>query len=264
MSRTWRLLCDGEASGAWNMAVDEALLESVQQRGDPVLRLYRWRGPWLSLGYGQRFDAHRLERCRAAGVGVVRRVTGGRAVLHGGDLTYALVAPESELPPGLRASYGLVCRALGRGLDRIGVSARVDPAGGPGSHRTAFDCFREPAEDELCAGGLKLAGSAQRRAGGGVLQHGSLRVRPDSAVARSAAGLEEGVATSLRELGCEVSLDELVEALSGAFSEVLGVPLEKGQLDGSESRRAQQLSEQRPEPQASHSIGISRVPPDGR
>ena len=75
------------------MGMDEALLASVVAGGPPTLRLYRWQGAWLSLGYSQRLSSRRLAACRQAGVGVVRRVTGGRAVLHGGDLTYAVSVP---------------------------------------------------------------------------------------------------------------------------------------------------------------------------
>ncbi len=84
MPRAWRLLLDDAGSGFWNMAVDQALLESASLDGVASLRLYTWQGPWLSLGYGQRLEEERRAACDAAGVGVVRRVTGGRAVLHGG------------------------------------------------------------------------------------------------------------------------------------------------------------------------------------
>ncbi len=91
MSR-WRLIVDGRANGEWNMGVDESLLKTAVTAGTPTLRFYRWRGPWLSLGYSQRPQAELYAACSRAGVGVVRRVTGGRAVLHGEDLTYAIAA----------------------------------------------------------------------------------------------------------------------------------------------------------------------------
>jgi len=108
----WRLLRDAAAAGPWNMGVDEALLETAIAEGRPALRLYRWEGPWLSLGYGQTFDAAQREACAAAGVGVVRRVTGGRAVLHGGDLTYA-VAALCLMAGAAGASYLPARRAAG-------------------------------------------------------------------------------------------------------------------------------------------------------
>ncbi len=105
------------------MGVDEALLASAVRTGRPSLRFYRWQGPWLSLGYGQVLDRERVADCSRAGVGVVRRVTGGRAVLHGSDLTYALAAREGQLPPGLMASYELVAGVLIRALGALGVEA---------------------------------------------------------------------------------------------------------------------------------------------
>ena len=93
MSLAWRLIEDGPGSGGWNMGVDEALLASAVA-GRATLRLYSWDGPWLSLGYGQPSRGDLRSACLEAGVGMVRRVTGGRAVLHGSDLTYAIAAPE--------------------------------------------------------------------------------------------------------------------------------------------------------------------------
>lgn len=193
------------------MGVDQALLESARAEGVATLRLYAWRGPWLSLGHRQRLDAERASACAAAGVGIVRRVTGGGAVLHGGDLSYALAAPASLLPDGLAASYALVARALDDALAALGV--RADPPSPPeaGAQR-AFDCFAAAGADALCAQGRKLAGSAQRRVRGAVLQHGSLRVAPDPPRARVAAGITGEAATSLRELGCRARAEAIVAA----------------------------------------------------
>lgn len=222
MSLRWRLLLDGPAPGPWNMGVDEALLASAIRGGPPTLRFYTWDGAWLSLGYGQRAGAARRAACARAGVGVVRRSTGGRAVLHGGDLTYALAAPAPLLPADLRACYGLVAEALLAGLRALGAEVERTP-GAPGrSGREAFDCFAGPAPDELCAAGRKLVGSAQRRARGGILQHGSIRVRPDTAEARAAAGLAPGAATSLGELGIPDSVETVRDHLVESFGAALG------------------------------------------
>jgi lipoate-protein ligase A len=227
VARPWRLLVDGEASGGWNMAVDESLLAAAAAGGAPTLRFYRWSGAWLSLGYRQRLDAGRLAACECAGVGVVRRVTGGRAVLHGRDLTYAIAAPEAALPDGLAATYALASEVLVAALRSLGVPSEPAPRLAAGPSDGPFDCFVAPAADEICVAGRKLVGSAQRRAGGGVLQHGSIRLAPDPLEARRASGLETGAATSLRELGVEPSVEALVEAFREAFSGRLGVDLER-------------------------------------
>jgi len=237
VSPLWRLLIDGEATGPWNMGVDEALLATAVANGRPTLRFYRWQGPWLSLGYAQRASAHRLAVCAEQGVGVVRRVTGGRAVLHGEDLTYAVAAPAGLLPPGLGGSYERLGSAVRAALRELGVAAEP-PSASPGSPHVGFDCFGTAAGHELCVAGRKLVGSAQRRGGGGVLQHGSIRLSPDPAGARHAAGLDAGVATSLREVGCERSAEQVIGACVAAFSRVLAIRLAPGRLDPSEAERA--------------------------
>jgi lipoate-protein ligase A len=235
------------------------LLSSAIAGARPTLRFYRWKGPWLSLGYGQQLPAERLAACDAAGVGVVRRVTGGRAVLHGGDLTYAIAAPDAILPPGLRATYELVGVALRAALLALGVDARPAPGSASRPRRESFDCFAEPAGDELCVGGRKLVGSAQRRARGGVLQHGSIRLAPEPPAVRRAAGVEAGAATSLQELAIEPSSEALCKACVAAFSRVLGAVLEPGALDAGEERTARNRAEAHPvDP-----IGRSGISPRG-
>jgi lipoate-protein ligase A len=151
-------------------------------------------------------------------------------VLHGGDLTYALAAPPPLLPADLRACYGLVAGALLAGLRALGAEVERIPAAEGRSGREAFDCFVGPAPDELCAAGRKLVGSAQRRTGGGILQHGSIRVLPDAAEARAAAGLAAGAATSLRELGIRHSLETVRDRLVEAFEAALGARFQGREL----------------------------------
>jgi lipoyl(octanoyl) transferase len=222
----WRLLVvPRPATGWWNMAVDEALLAAAAVGGPPTLRLYAWDGPWLSLGHAQPFDDAGLAACREAGVEVVRRVTGGRAVLHGADLTYAVTAREDALPAGLDASYRVLSDALLVALRGLGVAAeRVAHGPVAVAAEGAFDCFAEAANDELCVGGRKLAGNAQRRAGGALLQHGSIRLAADPVAAARIAGTGLG-ATSLGELGLAPAAARraLSEALPKALAERIGV-----------------------------------------
>jgi lipoate-protein ligase A len=157
------------------MALDEALMEAVRAGADPVLRFYRWSPRCLSLGRNQpaaeRYDAERL---RDRGVEVVRRPTGGRAVLHDRELTYSVIVPDGALGSP-RTAYAAVNRALVAGLRRLGVEAHLQPrtrARAPAP--SLAPCFREPAEGEVVVAGRKLIGSAQFREGGVMLQHGSL------------------------------------------------------------------------------------------
>jgi lipoate-protein ligase A len=229
----WRLLQDAAAGGAWNMGVDEALLASAAAGGPPTLRLYAWQGAWLSLGYAQVLAPARQQACREAGVHWVRRASGGAAVLHGQDLTYAVAAPARLLPGGLYESYALLAEGVRLALVALGVAAQPGP--GPEGPR-GFDCFAAPAGHELCVDGRKLVGSAQRRAGGALLQHGSLRLRPDPPAARAAADL--GAGTSLREVGCEAGLEAVCQSLETGLARALGVAFQPGRLTPEEARKA--------------------------
>ena len=265
--RSARLICHGAAPGPWNMAVDELLLAAAASGGGVAVRLYAWRGPWLSLGYGQRLEGARRAACAAAGVGVVRRATGGGAVLHGADLTYTVAAPASLLPAGLDACYARLADALLEALRSQGVSAgRAGAAAGAAP--PGFDCFARAAAHEICAGGRKLVGSAQRRTGAGVLQHGSLRLAPDPPQAARAAGLEARGSTSLRELGWCGSLDSLRGALAEALGAALGCSLEAGDLSPGERRaaRATALGRARSAGKLPRIAGlaVSRAPSFGR
>ena len=188
--RPWRLLLDPPASAAWNMSLDEALLECALEQ-PPTLRFYTWSEPSVSLGYRQAVPAW-LERCERLSVPVVRRVSGGGAVLHAGDLTYAVITPLSvrELPGDLRGSYEWIRNVLVDGLRAAGLDVQPSCAE-TGAERLAL-CFAGATGLEIELERVKLVGSAQRRTRWGFLQHGSIRLADDSALyeALQSAGVE--------------------------------------------------------------------------
>jgi lipoate-protein ligase A len=169
----WLLVDDLDAGwdGAGQMAADLGMLASVVDGGPPVLRLYRWVRPALSLGRFQPDDDVDVDACRRFGVEVVRRPTGGRALLHGGDLTYSVALPQ---PPGdagrVDVLYAWLAAGLIAGLARIGVAAAVARNDGPAGPV----CFAGQQGADLRVGERKLCGSAQVRRDGAVLQHGSV------------------------------------------------------------------------------------------
>ena len=241
----WRLLDTPPAPGAWNMAVDEALAESVRAGGPPVLRVYRWSPPCLSLGRNQPSDGYDRDEIRRRGLDVVRRPTGGRAVLHHRELTYSVAAREGELG-GPRQSYAAINRALVAGLARLGVPARLQPAGADRAPIPSLaPCFEQPVEGEVTAGGRKLVGSAQRSDRGVMLQHGSLPIEDDqSAVALLLRADVQGAApeppATLAELmGAAPEWNSLVDALAAGWQEALCVALRRDGLTGEEVRRAE-------------------------
>lgn len=165
------------------MALDEALMSRARRTGETVLRVYGWALPTLSLGRNQRalgaYDEAALLR---AGVCVVRRPTGGRALLHDREITYSVTAPAP--PPagggeGIAAAYARINTLLLTALGTLGVGADVARPAGRAASPTAAPCFSEPAAGELVVGDRKLVGSAQWRDDGALLQHGSILVDDD-------------------------------------------------------------------------------------
>jgi lipoate-protein ligase A len=240
----WRLLDTPPAPGAWNMAVDEALADGVREGGPPVLRVYRWSPPCLSLGRNQPSDGYDRGEIARRGIDVVRRPTGGRAVLHHRELTYSVAARENALGT-LREAYTAINRALVAGLRQLGVDARLHPAGPDRAPLPSLaPCFEQPVEGEVTAGGRKLVGSAQRRERGVMLQHGSLPIHDDqSAVAGlmlpgHAMEAGDAPATLGALLGREPGWDALVEALARGWTETFGVELRRDGLREVEEERA--------------------------
>lgn len=250
----WRLLDTPPAHGVWNMAVDAALMASVRDGAPPSLRFYRWDPPCLSLGRNQPArDRYDLDLLRARGFEVVRRPTGGRAVLHHRELTYSVAVREGVLGSP-RECYAVINRALVAGLRGLGVPARLQPRTGRRAPVPSLaPCFREPTEGEVVVGARKLVGSAQWREGGVILQHGSLLLAGDQGEVRELA-LDalpgEGEApTSLAELCDPVPpWERIVEALAAGWEETTGTVLRPDGLTPEERERAAALAERYADP----------------
>lgn len=255
--KPWRLLRHGPATGARNMAVDEAVQTvCARTHGGPTLRFYAWSPAALSLGYFQKTAEVNLESCRRQGVDVVRRPTGGRAILHDAEVTYSVVLAEEDLPGGVLETYRIISAALHRGLTALGAPVEITarrPRGRAGLAGGSAACFDAPSWHELEAGGRKVAGSAQTRREGVILQHGSIPVRLDSRKLFSLLSLDPecrdglarefaGQAVDLREaIGREIGFDEVCRSLEAGFAEALGVGLEPGELTAAEEEVAAEL-----------------------
>lgn len=171
-----RLLVDAPGDAAWNMAVDQALLESVAAGGQPTLRFYRWQRPTLSLGYFQSLD-DRAGHHPSQSLEVVRRTTGGGAIVHDRELTYSVAMPLTDRSrPTMQILYDLLHQAIRRCLAEMQITAlRFAESGRPMvAGPPPFLCFQRRTADDLMVAGYKVAGSAQRRIAGAVLQHGSI------------------------------------------------------------------------------------------
>jgi len=177
-----RLIIDPPAEGAWNMAVDEALLESAVASDTITLRFYEWTPATLSLGYFQAYD-DRAAHAGSRDCPVVRRSTGGGAIVHDQELTYSLVVPmNGRINAVATALYDAMHQSLVNTLARLGVTAslyRTPELVQLGAEKPAepFLCFQRRAVGDVIVDGQKIAGSAQRRHSGTVLQHGSVLLR---------------------------------------------------------------------------------------
>jgi lipoate-protein ligase A len=248
----WRMLPPMVLPGADNMALDDACATLARDNGEVIARVYGWTRPTLSFGRHQR-SAGLYDRgaAQVRGIDVVRRPTGGRSVLHWREITYCVAAPEEALG-ALRQSYELINSLLVSALRMLSVEACVatpasrTPRPGPGA------CFEEPVAGEIVAAERKLVGSAQRRGDGAFLQHGSILVEDDQAMAaalRTESVSPPAPAATLRSLiGYSPTLEEFDAALAAAIEAEFGsapVPLPFNDEIGAalDARRAHYLSE---------------------
>ncbi len=166
------------------MAIDEAISQAVAEGlAPPTLRFYAWEPPCVSLGRNQKIAEVDAGRCAELGYDVVRRPTGGRAILHTDELTYSIIAaPDHPLMAGyVLDSYLRISRGLVAGLRRLGIEAEEAPGANRAGPDVSAACFEVPSAYEIVAGGRKLLGSAQHRRARSVLQHGSLPLVGDVA-----------------------------------------------------------------------------------
>ena len=244
---SWRLLRDNAATGARNMAVDEALLISAAQ-GISTLRFYRWQPHCLSLGRLQKSLPDAVF-AGEFGVDVVRRPTGGRAVWHAHEITYALAMPLDGLPPDARTvsgAYRWLSDGFSDGLRALGLPVEMAAAGvrtqGP-------NCFAASASCDFLVEGKKLIGAAQCRRDDALLQHGSLLLSIDRAQWETRAGGPMHDAISLSDLGVKVAsqsdVARIIEQLCRGFERTTGAQLQSGVLSNDEAREVAVLEREK-------------------
>jgi len=265
----WRLLITPPKPGTLNMAIDEAILEFVG-RGDlpPTLRLYAWDPPCLSLGYAQPLNDVDLDRLNQSGWDLVRRPTGGKAILHTDELTYAVIAPHTEIrmAGSVLESYSRLSQALLLALQFLGVPANIrhkskevetSQKNGQikyGQKNPGPVCFEEPSTYEIIVNNKKLLGSAQARRKEGILQHGSLPLYgdltriiqvlkfSDEKTRVIAANRLLNRATTIElVLGEKIDWKITAEAFSKAFQQVLNLALQMAPITSKEETRAAEL-----------------------
>ena len=264
-STTWRLLDTGFSDGARNMAVDEAIMEACAKKlVPPTLRFYGWKPYAVSIGYFQHAQKEiDFTACHCQGIDVVRRLTGGRAVLHARELTYSIVVSEDYpgIPPSISASYRYLSQGLLAGITKLGLEAHLTmPAAAYSLHKNtppSAACFDSPSHYELTINGRKLIGSAQVRKHGIILQHGSILLDFSSQELtsilklslenklRTAAILQKRV-ISLHDALCRMpTYDEVRDAMEAGFTEALQIKLQAGKLTDEENATAETLRKEK-------------------
>jgi len=259
----WRWINTGFASGAMQMAIDWILLESVQETGVPVMRIYRWKPFCISLGHNQALSHMDLEKCREKGIDVVRRPTGGRAVFHAEEVTYSVIIPQTNpfAKESVNEFYMLVSEGLARGIRMLDVPAVLEKRGIDLRHHykkssLSASCFSAAARYEVVVDGRKLIGSAQRRIKGGLLQHGSiltgdahldlpffLRSKSDSEREEMKRQIAEKTVSIGSYLGRNVPFEEAGEAIKRGVSEEMSVEFIDSELSEKEHKRAVELKD---------------------
>ncbi len=240
----WRLIQDNYHDAYTNMAIDEALLQSEV----PVLRFYRWRPPAISIGYFQKLEEEiNLEECKRRGIAYVRRITGGKAVLHDKELTYSFVISTELMPKGVIESYKLISQAILTALGDLGL--RVEMKEKVSRTQKSSLCFNDPSYYEIVVNGKKIVGSAQVRKKERLLQHGSILIDFDIEkmsslfkISSPAVRIKKRVTSLNQELKREVKFKNVATALKKGFEENFNIKLIPDNLTIKEKKSSQEIA----------------------
>lgn len=264
---TWRYIVTKSMSPAMNMAVDEAILQMhAEKKVPPTVRFYTWNPATLSIGYFQKaLKEINLEEVDRQGLGFVRRATGGRAVLHDKELTYSVIVSEDHprMPSSVTEAYKVISMGLLHGFQNLGLQAEMvslaseeekEKYSSPGSSA----CFDSPSWYELVVEGKKVAGSAQTRQRGVILQHGSILLDMDvellfSLLHFSSERLKQRMMDSFRQKAVTINevsshpigLEEAIEAFGRGFASGLEIELVPSELTAEELELAEELARTR-------------------
>lgn len=264
---TWAFLDTGNQSAAYNMAVDEALLD-WHSKGDipPVVRFYGWEPAALSIGYFQKAEKEvNFEELQKHGLGFVRRPTGGRGVLHEHELTYSVIVSENhpEMPAGVTEAYRVISEGVLQGFRTLGLQAefavpRTEEEKASLKNPRSSVCFDAPSWYELVVEGRKVAGSAQTRQKGVILQHGSILLDidedklfslfhyPNDRVKERMKSAFKSKAVAINDLRAEsVTLDEARVSFKQGFEQGLNIELAPLQLTEDQNRQIAVIQKER-------------------
>jgi lipoyl(octanoyl) transferase len=263
----WRFIDSGNCSPSFNMALDEALLDwHSQGKIPPVIRFYGWEPATLSIGYFQKVEKEiDLDAVKAHGLGFVRRPTGGRGVLHEHELTYSVIVSEDhpEMPKTVTEAYRVISEGILKGFHQLGLEAyfavpRTDEERSALKNPRSAVCFDAPSWYELVVEGRKVAGSAQTRQKGVILQHGSILLDldedklfslfkyPSDRVKDRMKSAFKSKAVAINEISSRrITLEEAKEAFYKGFAEGLNIELESYDLTEEELSYVNKIAKER-------------------
>jgi lipoyl(octanoyl) transferase len=263
----WRFIDSGNCSPSFNMALDEALLDwHSEGKIPPVIRFYGWDPATLSIGYFQKVEKEiDLEAVKAHGLGFVRRPTGGRGVLHDHELTYSVIVSEDhpEMPKTVTEAYRVISEGILKGFHQLGLEAyfavpRTDEERSALKNPRSAVCFDAPSWYELVVEGRKVAGSAQTRQKGVILQHGSILLDldedklfslfkyPSERVKDRMKSAFKNKAVAINEISSRrITLEEAKEAFYKGFAEGLNIELQPYQLTEEELAYVNKIAKER-------------------
>ncbi|MGD6853584.1 lipoate--protein ligase family protein [Bacillus infantis] len=267
LKETWRFIDSGYGSPSFNMALDEALLEwNSEGKIPPVIRFYGWDPATLSIGYFQKAEKEiDLDAVKKHGLGFVRRPTGGRGVLHEHELTYSVIVSEDhpEMPKTVTEAYRVISEGILKGFHNLGMDAyfavpkTAEERESLKNPRSSV-CFDAPSWYELVVEGRKVAGSAQTRQKGVILQHGSILLDldedklfslfkyPNDRVKERMQRAFKSKAVAINELSRDkVTIAQAKEAFRKGFEEGLDIHLEPYELSVEEMEYVNKIAKDR-------------------
>ena len=243
-----RLIDTGYNNAAMNMAIDEALLDSKE----PILRFYRWKPAALSIGYFQSIKDFNFENLKKYNIDLVRRITGGNAVLHYKEITYSFIIDEKEMPKSVIESYRVISNGLLNGLRILGLKAQMNEDVDKGE--TSAVCFNDPSWYEIVVNNKKMIGSAQKRINGRLLQHGAILIDIDIEKYCSLFNnynknlidkVKKRMTSINNELNKKIGYNDVKEAMRKGFEDNFKIRLREDRLTKEELAKAKELSEKK-------------------
>ena len=228
-----RTLETGYNSGPWNMALDEVLMNCINYHSMPILRIYGWRPPTVSIGYFQSMDEEvDIKKCRQMGINVVRRMTGGGAVLHESELTYSFIT--NVYPKNIMESYNLICDPVVICINKLGFNAKFAPL------------------NDIIVNGKKVSGNAQTRKKGILLQHGTILLSVNlekmfSVLKVPSEKVKDKMIDDAKErvMGLNKPFDEVAYNLKESFSDKFGAEIVVDNLTTKEEESTKKLAKEK-------------------